>query len=127
MADLLTLNEAAASLGISPRTLQEHVRQGSISYIATGLGQVRRRKMFDPADLARFKERNRRTECPPSAVPSRARSLAASGVDVVDFKALLEQRRSERRSRSASGKGAAADAVPARRAPARGTPKGGGA
>src|SRR5690349_19715936 len=101
---LLSMDEAAAELGISVRTLFDHCRFGEITYIAVGRGLKRRRKMFDPEDLTRFRERQRRTECPSSDAPARRSSRTTSGSEVVDFRALREQRRSAKRRGPKTGR-----------------------
>lgn len=92
---LLTPAEAAARLRISRRTLDGHVASGGLRYISVGLGLKRRRMRFDPADLDRFLEGQRRVECPPVAVPARRRPPATG---TIDFQALLEERRAARRA-----------------------------
>jgi excisionase family DNA binding protein len=61
-ARLLKPPEAARLLGMSARTLREHVKQGTIPFVAIGLGVVRRRRMFHPADLAGFIDAKRESE-----------------------------------------------------------------
>ncbi|WP_424974841.1 helix-turn-helix domain-containing protein [Methylobacterium brachiatum] len=104
-SDLLTPSEAAARLRISRRTLDGHVASGGIRYISVGLGLKRKRIRFDPADLESFLERQKRAECPSTNVRARrlTRTISASGA--IDFQALLEQRRAERRSARKSGLG----------------------
>jgi excisionase family DNA binding protein len=51
---LLDTNSAAATLGISRRTLQELAASREIAFVKIG-----RCTRFDPADLAAFVERNR--------------------------------------------------------------------
>ncbi|SDO56190.1 DNA binding domain-containing protein, excisionase family [Methylobacterium phyllostachyos] len=96
--DLLTADEAAELLRISRRTLDGHVARGDIAYISVGLGEKRTRKRFDPADIDRFRERQRRVEAPPPATPSCRRRKEVPAVEIVDFKALLEERRAARRT-----------------------------
>ncbi|WP_412758570.1 helix-turn-helix domain-containing protein [Methylobacterium radiotolerans] len=93
-APLLTLAEAAARLRISPRTLLGHVRVGRIPYVSVGLGLQRVRRRFDPTDLDRFLEEQRRVDCR-ATVPARRR---LPGVNGIDFAALLEERRAARRA-----------------------------
>ncbi|MCJ2086237.1 helix-turn-helix domain-containing protein [Methylobacterium sp. E-005] len=97
-SDLLTADEAAKLLRIGRRTFDGHVARGDIAYIAVGLGEKRIRKRFDLKDIARFRERQRRVEDPPQAMPSRKRTKEASVVETIDFKALLEERRAARRA-----------------------------
>ncbi|MGE8131585.1 helix-turn-helix domain-containing protein [Methylobacterium sp. NPDC080182] len=101
--DLLTADEAAKLLRIGRRTFDGHVARGDIAYIAVGLGLQRVRKRFDPEDIARFRERQRRVEGPPQVMPSRRSAKKVPGVEIIDFKALLEERRAERRARRQKG------------------------
>ncbi|TFZ59352.1 DNA-binding protein [Methylorubrum sp. Q1] len=100
---LYDFEQTAQYLGVSKRTLHSLVSNGLISYIAVGLGLKRRRKMFDPEDLARFRERQRRTECPSTSGPGRRRGPTTSSSEVVDFQALRAQRRAARQSASRTG------------------------
>jgi hypothetical protein len=61
--NLLTAGEVAQMLRTGRRTFDGHVARGDIAYIAVGLGLKRVRKRFDPEDIARFRERQRRVEC----------------------------------------------------------------
>ena len=97
-SDLLTADEAAKLLRIGRRTFDGHVARGDIAYIAVGLGLQRVRKRFDPADIDRFRERQRRAEASPQVMPSRRRSKKVHAIEIVDFKALLEERRAARRT-----------------------------
>lgn len=96
-SDLLTADEAAKLLRIGRRTFDGHVARGDIAYIAVGLGEKRVRKRFDPEDIARFRERQRRVECPPKPTRSRRRAPAPPVPKVIDFKALLKDLRAEKR------------------------------
>lgn len=96
--DLLTADEAANLLRIGRRTFEGHVARGDIAYIAVGLGEKRIRKRFDPEDIAQFRERQRRVECPPEATRGRRRPLAAPTPEIVDFDALLRDLRAKRRA-----------------------------
>lgn len=95
--DLLTADEAAKLLRIGRRTFDGHVARGDIAYIAVGLGEKRVRKRFDPEDIARFRERQRRVECPPEATGGR-RAKEPPRPKVVAFDALLKERRAARRA-----------------------------
>lgn len=104
--DLLTADEAAKMLRIGRRTFDGHVARGDIAYIAVGLGEKRVRKRFDPEDIAKFRERQRRVESQSEVTPNRRRTTEAPAVEIIDFKALLEERRAERRAaRKAAQKG----------------------
>jgi hypothetical protein len=95
--DLLTADEAAKSLRISRRTFDGHVARGDIAYIAVGLGVKRIRKRFAPEDIDRFRDRQRRVEQPPGASRGDGRAVRVSENMTIDFKALLDERRAERR------------------------------
>jgi len=101
--NLLTADEAAKLLRIGRRTFDGHVARGDIAYIAVGLGLQRVRKRFTPEDIAQFRERQRRVESPSPVVSSRKRARAAP-IEIVDFRALLEQRRAERRAARKAGR-----------------------
>ena len=96
--DLLTADEAAKLLRIGRRTFDGHVARGDIAYIAVGLGLQRVCKRFDPADIDRFRDRQRRAERPPELTRNRRRLQGPPAVQIVDFRALLEERRAERRA-----------------------------
>lgn len=96
-SDLLTADEAAKLLRISRRTFDGHVAHGDIAYIAVGLGAKRVRKRFAPEDIIRFRERQRRLECPPEAADNHRRVKGALRPQAIDFEALLKERRAARR------------------------------
>lgn len=102
-SDLLTADEAAKLLRIGRRTFDGHVARGDIAYIAVGLGVKRVRKRFDPEDIARFREQQRRVECPPQPTRGRRRAAKQPAIEIIDFKALLEERRAERRAKRQKG------------------------
>lgn len=95
--DLLTADEAAKLLRIGRRTFDAHVGRGDIAYIAVGMGLKRTRKRFDPEDLVRFRDRQRRVECPSDPTASRA-SASAPKSEGTDFAAILRERRAEKRA-----------------------------
>ena len=100
-SDLLTADEAAKLLRISRRTFDGHVARCEMAYIAVGLGLQRVRKRFDPEDIARFREKQRRVECPPEPPQSRRRA-PATPTEAAEFKALSEERRDARRAAQTS-------------------------
>ncbi len=51
---LHTPAEAAAILGISVKTLREHVRTGRICSVVVGCGHVRKRRRFTNDDINEF-------------------------------------------------------------------------
>ncbi|KAA0122848.1 DNA-binding protein [Methylobacterium sp. P1-11] len=95
-SDLLTADEAAKLLRIGRWTFDDHVARGDIAYIAVGLGEKRIRKRFDPEDIARFREQQRRVECPPQPTQGRRRAAKLPESEIIDFKALLAERRAKR-------------------------------
>lgn len=76
-SDLLTADEAAKLLRISHLLFDDHLARGDIAYIAVGRGEKLVRKRFDPEDIFRFRDRQRRLECPPEVTPGRSRAQAA--------------------------------------------------
>lgn len=60
---LLTINEAAARLGVCKRTVDRHVANGELAYIVMGSGRQRLRRKIHPADLENFIETRRRFDC----------------------------------------------------------------
>jgi excisionase family DNA binding protein len=97
LSTLLTADEAAELLRIGRRTFDAHVARGDIPYIAVGVGLKRTRKRFEPEDLARFRERQRRVECSPDPIPSRPRTVGQQS-ESIDFAAILRERRAEKRA-----------------------------
>ena len=51
------------------------------------------RRRFDPEDIARFRDRQRRVEQPPNVVRGRRQAVKVGGHGTIDFNALLEERR----------------------------------
>lgn len=103
-SDLLTADEAAKLLRIGRRTFDGHVARGDIAYIVVGLGLKRVRKRFDPEDIARFRERQRRVERPLEPTRNRRRALVVPAREVIDFKALLVDLRAQRRAARETGR-----------------------
>jgi excisionase family DNA binding protein len=105
MDRLLTTQEAADRLSITPRLLLEHVKSGQIRYVLTGRGTKRPRRRFAEADLAEFIANRTRRDVPPvpkgGSCPSTSRrddgatSMISSSV-VVGFTARRAQRLAER-------------------------------
>ncbi|UOK70155.1 helix-turn-helix domain-containing protein [Ancylobacter polymorphus] len=100
-ARLFNIDEAAERLGISPRTLREHVRHGEITFIAMGRGTEKIRRMFAESDLDTFVERRRRSEpCPSISQKGRRSSTTTSSGPVVDFTALRAAKRAAKQKPS---------------------------
>ena len=70
---LLTMQQAAAHLGCSVKTLRGHIADGDIGYVMLGHGTKRTRKMFAPADLDAFIVNQRRKEAPCLSAATSAR------------------------------------------------------
>ncbi|WP_166652495.1 helix-turn-helix domain-containing protein [Enterovirga rhinocerotis] len=92
MTKLLTPQEVADSLGITPRTLREHVRDGRLPYIPTGRGLQRERRMFHPDDVANFLAEQRKAGCRPTGKLDAASSSTTSISAVIDFTARRSAR-----------------------------------
>jgi len=96
MDRLLTASEVSERLSISTRKLRELVAAGDIAFIAIGNGAKRQCMRFEASEVDDFIRRQRRQMHPPvkrHARISRARQSAGS----VDFLAILEERKEERR------------------------------
>jgi hypothetical protein len=89
---LLSLPKAAEHLGLSDKTLREHVRAGDIRYVLIGQGRKRKHRMFASEDLAEFVESRRRRDakCQSTSPLSRRSTNMTSGSKVIDFAALLD-------------------------------------
>jgi excisionase family DNA binding protein len=80
---LLTLKQAAAALGIGERTLREHMRAGSLSYVDVGRGKQRRAPRFAPEDIEAFKTKHRGTTWRSANVAKS--TTTSSNFETVDF------------------------------------------
>lgn len=60
---LLSMQEAADTLGVTKKTLLEHVKQGRIAFVNLGTGSERVSRKFRPSDLAAFVQAQRQV-CP---------------------------------------------------------------
>ncbi len=99
MNHLISTPAAAKILGISPTTLREHAVRGDIPCIPIGHGEVRKRRMFDPADIQDFINRRREREACPSIKTSAAPTTnTTSSVGVYDFMARRAALRAEKQS-----------------------------
>ncbi|MEP9356000.1 helix-turn-helix domain-containing protein [Xanthobacter sp. KR7-65] len=97
MRRLLNMDEAAEELGICTSTLREHVRHGEIPFISMGRGEIRKRRLFDPADLEAFVDRRRERETCQSIRTSAAPTInMTSNVPVYDFMARRAAQRAEK-------------------------------
>ncbi len=97
---LLTMEEAAARLGCSTRTLRGHIADGDIGYVMLGHGAKRTRKMSAPADLDAFIANNRRkeaAECLSAATRARPSGSLTSSSEVIAFSARRSARPNAKR------------------------------
>jgi hypothetical protein len=76
---LLSVAAASKLIGVCTRTFKGHVDAGEIPYILVGRGLQRQRKMFDPADLEKFKQTRRRFSCPSTSAAKRTNTSLTSG------------------------------------------------
>ncbi|GEP11704.1 helix-turn-helix domain-containing protein [Methylobacterium gnaphalii] len=110
---LLTITQAADSLGMSEKTLRVYMRRGEVKHIAFGHGLQRQRRMFHPDDLAAFVDRQRRsTPCQsidqgtPRQESSRPRSTTmTSNTEVIGFTARRNAALNGMPKKSSSGRG----------------------
>lgn len=103
--DLLTMDEAAAKLRVCRKTLMFHIRRGDLPFVVLGQDLKRPKRMFHPADLVAFIDRQRRTEaCQSTSQRERNTTSSTSNIEAIDFAALRAQRRGEKQKPS-SGKG----------------------
>jgi excisionase family DNA binding protein len=86
---LMTPKQAAATLGVSVKTLLEHVEAGAISFINVGT-KTRQIRRFAKYTLDRFIEKRKKefAPCPPSSVPALKSTATTSGSKAVDFLAV---------------------------------------
>lgn len=90
-AGLLTSDEAARWLAISPRTLRSLRSSGKIPFISIG-----RLVRFSVADLEQFVSRSRQTAPEPQAANVKRirgpRAVGASGLTIVPFTEMMAKR-----------------------------------
>jgi Helix-turn-helix domain len=101
MSSLITPDEAAEELGISPKLLLGHVLDGELCYVDVDRGGKRKKRMFHPADVEEFKQRRTRRETPCRSIGRRHRrsTTTTSKCEVVAFTALRSARADEKRKR----------------------------
>ncbi|WAJ26270.1 helix-turn-helix domain-containing protein [Antarcticirhabdus aurantiaca] len=88
---LHTLAETAKTLGISVKTLREHVNLGRIRSIIVGSGTKRKTRRFTDQNIASFIEKQKVREtpaCQSSKAPKAPSTNTTSKSTVVDFMAL---------------------------------------
>lgn len=99
--DLLTAEAAAERLGISERTLRQHVVAGTIPTVTIGLGAKRPRYRFDPADLETFVKSRKKYEgapCQSTKKEKTKHSISTFGSMVIDLREIQAQRTAAKRS-----------------------------
>ena len=93
---LLTAPEVAERLSISTRKLRDLVAAGDIAFIAIGTGVKRQLMRFEASEVDDFIRRQRRRSHRPA--PRRAVvPLSQQSSGSVDFLAILEERKEDRR------------------------------
>ncbi len=103
MADqLLTPTQAAELLGISTKTLREHVRSGEIAVISTGCGMKRPRVAYAASDIQDFINRRRTRLCQSTNTKTARSTNTTFNSGVIAFAALQERRAEERRNKSSA-------------------------
>jgi hypothetical protein len=93
---LRTLQEGAARLGCSIRTLRGHIASGALRYVVIGHGKKRPRKMLADADLDQFIANQTRRDSPAClSIAPRARhtGISTSKSEVIGFTARRNARR----------------------------------
>ena len=100
---LLTVNQAAVDLNVSPTTVRNHIKDGSLRYINVARkGSTRPRIRLELADLAEFKRKHRAQEvpqCPSIITKVRRSTIMTSNSGVLDFAALRAARAVAKRKR----------------------------
>jgi hypothetical protein len=92
---LYSLEETAKRLGISVKTLREHVRCGRIRCVLVGNGTKRKRRKFTAKNINSFIEGQKVREVPqcPSTKKAKAPTIAmTSGSTVIAFTAIQKQK-----------------------------------
>src|SRR5262249_26684023 len=92
---LLTRNEAARILRVTPEQVTRHVRDGELAYVNVGRGGKRPRMRFTEADLTEFIERRKRrcVACPSTSPRNRPITDTTSSLRVIGFMAQRDARR----------------------------------
>src|ERR1700722_14983206 len=97
MSTLLTLQEAAARLNISPKHTRGLINDGKLKWINVGRGDTKPRIRVSPDDIDEFEQINKRTEtsspCPFTKTKNRRSTRMTSGSKIVDIKTLRTQQR----------------------------------
>src|SRR5215469_3448546 len=101
MAPLNSKN-AAAYCGMGPRTFGEHVKKGHVKWIDAGHGEIRHKRLYEPADLDEFKANLKRLEppCLSTAHPTRRSTSANSSSTASGSPVRLRRKTSGRRKPS---------------------------
>lgn len=93
---LLTMKQAAEALAISVRHLINLSEDGEIPFVNVGRG-TRKIRRYDPADIEAFKNQRKVYREPNDGARNLHRSSSKSLHTVVDFRALLEEHRANRK------------------------------
>ena len=81
---LLTLAQVCECLGITSKTLLQHIRAGKLPYINVGFGDERKNRRFHPDDLAAFIDKQRTYEVLPQGT-SRVSWAKKAPQPMIDF------------------------------------------
>jgi predicted DNA-binding transcriptional regulator AlpA len=99
---LLTLRQAATKLGMSLRTLRQHVASGALRPINIGHGKQRQSLRFADSDINEFIAANRKDiPCPSARTETAARriSISTSKSKVIGFMEARNRRRDAKPTR----------------------------
>lgn len=94
---LLTMKQAAEALAISVRHLINLSEDGAIPYVNVGRG-TRKIRRYDPADIEAFKNQRKTVGVAEQQPASSSPVPHSSPLTIVDFRALLEESRSKKRT-----------------------------
>ncbi len=93
---LLTMKQAAEALAISVRHLINLSEDGEIPYVNVGRG-TRKIRRYDLADIETFKNQRKTVRAAEQQPACSRREPHSSLLNIVDFRALLEEKRSRKR------------------------------
>lgn len=92
---LLTIEEAALSLGVCKKTVLRHIEAGDLAYIIMGSGRRRLRRKIHPRDLLNFIDARRRFDCQSTSQPKALSMRTISKSEVFGSPALQSALASE--------------------------------
>lgn len=93
---LLTVKQAAEALAISVRHLINLSEDGEIPFVNVGRG-TRKIRRYDPADIEAFTSQRKTFGVAEQQPASSRRVPRSSPLTIVDFRAVLEKRRANRK------------------------------